>query len=151
LFGGSIEPFLTLRAIFGVLIVVLVAKILYDRLIVPINTPLKIYHLIGFLGDAFGGLALLIAGGWLFGLLGFTFTGTYEYVVFAFVMGTGMIHWFGLHGDENRLASLSAIIRLLISSTFAALYMAGILDELALLIAFYDGLYAMIYFLGLRK
>jgi len=92
LIGGTVEPFLILRAIFGVLIVVLVAKILYDRLIVPINTPLKIYHLIGFLGDALGGLALLIAGGWLFGLLGFAFAGTYEYVVFAFVMGTGIIH-----------------------------------------------------------
>lgn len=151
LIGGTVEPFLIMRAIFGVMIVVLVAKILYDRLIIPINTPLKIYHLVGFLGDAFGGLALLIAGGWLFGLLGFAFAGTYEYVVFAFVMGTGIIHWFGLHGDENRLASISATIRLLISSTFASLYLAGILDTLALLIALYDGIYAMIYFLWLRK
>jgi hypothetical protein len=62
-----------------------------------------------------------------------------------------MIHWFGLHADEERLASLSVTIRLLVSSTFAALYMAGILDELALLIALYDGVYAMIYFLWLRK
>lgn len=149
--SGSIEPLLIMRAVFGIMVVSLVVKIVYDRLIFPMNAPLKIYHGVGFLGDAFGGLALLIAGGWLFGLFGFAFGATYEYIVFTFVIGTGMIHWFGLHGDEDRLARLSAIIRLLVSSTFAALYMAGILDTLALLIAFYDGAYAMIYFLWLRK
>lgn len=151
LMGGTIEPFLMVRAVFGLMVLVLVMKIVYDRLHLPIDSPLKIYHLIGFLGDAFGGVALLIAGAWLFGLLGFTFGGTYEYVVFAFVMGTGMIHWSGLHEDAERMANLSATIRLIVSSTFAALYMAGILDELALLVAAYDGVYAMIYFLWLRK
>jgi len=151
LIGGAIEPFLSVRAAFGLMVLVLVMKIIYDRLNLPIDSPLKIYHLIGFLGDALGGLALLIAGAWLFGVIGFAFGGTYEYVVFAFVMGTGMIHWFGFHGDEARMASLSATIRLLVSSAFAALYMAGILDTLALMIAFYDGIYAMIYFLWLRK
>jgi len=129
--GGTIEPFLMVRAAFGLMVLVLVMKIVYDRLHLPMDSPLKIYHLIGFLGDALGGLALLIAGAGLFGFLGFTFGGTYEYVVFAFVMGTGMIHWSGLHGDEERMAHLSATIRFLVSPPFAALYMAGILDELA--------------------
>jgi hypothetical protein len=151
LISWAIEPFLMVRAAFGLMILILVMKIVYDSLKLSINSPLKIYHMIGFLGDALGGLTLLITGAWLFGLLGFTFSGTYEYVVFAFVMGTGMIHWFGLYGDGERMASLSATIRLIISSTFAALYMAGILDTLALLIAIYDGIFALIYFLGLRK
>ena len=125
LIGGAIEPFLMIRAGLGLMVLFLVVKIGYDRLIIPISTSLQIYHLIGFLGDAFGGLALLIAGGWLFGLLGFAFSGTYEYVVFAFVIGTGMIHWFGLHGDEERMASLSATIRLLVSSTFACFVYGG--------------------------
>ena len=151
LMGGAVEPFLMIRAALGLTVLLLVVKMSYDRLSMPVFTSLQIYHWIGFLGDAFGGLALLIAGGWLFGLLGFAFSGTYEFVVFAFVIGTGMVHWFGLHGDEERMASLSATIRLIVSSTFAALYLAGILDTLALLIALYDGAYAMIYFLGLRK
>lgn len=149
--SGSIEPFLVMRTLFGAMMITLVAKMVFDRLEISIDTPLKIYHWIGFLGDALGGLILMIAGGWLFGLLGFTFTGTYEYVVFAFVMGTGMIHLVGIGGNGQSMASLSATIRLLISSTFLSLFMAGILDELALLIALYDGLYAMIYFLWLRK
>ncbi|MDO9208585.1 MAG: cbb3-type cytochrome c oxidase subunit I [Sulfuricurvum sp.] len=149
--GGEIDLFLVVRAVLGGGLIAIVLKIAYDRLRLSLDSPLKIYHLIGFLGDAGGGLLLLLAGGWLFNLLGFHFGGTYEYVVFAFVIGTGMIHWFGLHADEERLASLSATIRLLVSSTFASLYMAGILDELALLIALYDGIYAMIYFLWLHK
>ncbi len=151
LIHGDINTFLGARAVFGGAIGVLILKILFDRLPTSLNSPLKIYHWIGFLGDALGGLILMIAGGWLFTILGFAFGGTYEYIVFAFVMGTGMIHWAGINGNEEVMASLSATIRLIISSTFAALYLAGILDQLALFIAFYDGVYAMIYFLGLRK
>ncbi|HEX5710801.1 MAG TPA: hypothetical protein VFX68_05590 [Sulfuricurvum sp.] len=151
LMSGTIEHFLNVRTVFGTMLVALILKILFDRIPISLKSPLKIYHWIGFLGDALGGVALMIAGGWLFGLLGFAFSGTYEYVVFAFVMGTGMIHWEGIHGDAETMARLSATIRLILSSTFAALYMAGILDELALFIAIYDGVYAMIYFWGLRK
>lgn len=95
-------------------------------------------------------MVLLIGGGLLFDLLGFRFSGTYEYIVFAFMIGTGMIHWFGLHGDAKPLASLSATIRLLVSATFASLYMAGVLDEIALTVALYDGGYALLYWLLLR-
>lgn len=151
LLGGEVEPFLSVRAAFGFALLLLVVRIVYRREMFSLNTSLKLYHTIGFLGDALGGLVLIIAGSLLFGLLGFSFSGTYEYVVFAFVIGTGMIHWFGLQGDEERMASLSATVRLLVSSAFAALYMAGVLDALALLIALYDGVYALIYFLGLRR
>jgi hypothetical protein len=61
-----------------------------------------------------------------------------------------MIHWAGLHGDGEAMGSLSATIRLIVSATFASLYMAGTLDSIALLVALYDGGYALIYWLILR-
>lgn len=151
LMSGSIEPYLWLRPIIGLVLVAMVLKWLYTRVALRLDTPLKLYHAIGFAGDALGGAVLLIAGGWLFSVLGFGFSGTYEYVVFAFVMGTGMIHYYGLHADAERLASLSAVIRCLIASVFAALYLSGTLDALALIVAWYDALYALIYFLVLRR
>lgn len=146
----NIDLFLGLRTGLGVVLILLVVKIIYDRLRFPIDSPLKFYHLNGFLSDAGGGLILMLAGNWLFGLLGFHFSGTYEYVVFAFMIGTGMIHWAGLHGDSEAMGSLSATIRLIVSATFTSLYMAGKLDGIALLVALYDGIYALIYWLILR-
>lgn len=148
--GGSIEPFLVLRAVFGALLVAMVLFIAYERLRFPLDSPLKGYHLIGFLSDAGGGVILILAGAALFPLLGFGFGGTYEYVVFAFMIGTGMVHWAGLHHDAPRMASLSATIRAVCASVFAALYMAGVLDEIALLVAAYDGAFALVYWLLLR-
>jgi hypothetical protein len=67
------------------------------------------------------------------------------------MMGTGLVHWFGLSADAMNMAGASAAIRLSVSATFSALYMAGILDEIALLVALYDGVYAMIYLLWLKE
>ncbi len=151
--SGDVNGWLIGRVVFGFALVMLVIKVLVFNVIQSAKTlmPLQMYHWAGFLGDALGGLMLLLLGGWLFGMLGFTFSGTYEYVIFAFVIGTGMIHWYGLHDHEHIMASLSALIRFVVASAFAALFMAGILDELALLIAVYDASFAMIYFLWLRK
>lgn len=148
--GGSIEPFLVLRAVFGALLVAMVLFIAYERLRFPLDSPLKGYHLIGFLSDAGGGVILILAGAALFPLLGFNFGGTYEYVVFAFMIGTGMVHWAGLHHDAPRMAALSSTIRAVCASVFASLYMAGVLDEIALLVAAYDGAFALVYWLLLR-
>jgi hypothetical protein len=151
--SGDVNGWLIGRIIFGLMLIVLVKKVLIVHLFKATKTvaPLQLYHWAGFLGDALGGLILLFLGGWLFGVLGFAFSGTYEYVIFAFVIGTGMIHWYGLQGYESVMASLSALIRFVVASAFAALFMAGILDELALVIALYDASFAMIYFLWLRK
>jgi hypothetical protein len=149
-FGGTVEPFLVLRALIGALLVVMVLRITYERLRFPLDSPLTFYHLIGFLSDAGGGAILLLGGAALFTLLGFSFSGTYEYAVFAFMIGTGMVHWFGLHYDASRMASLSATIRAVCASVFVALYMAGALDGIALLVALYDGLFALLYWLVLR-
>ncbi|MFY9141875.1 hypothetical protein [Sulfuricurvum sp.] len=149
-FDGSADLFLVLRALIGIFLVAMVLRIAYERLRFPLDSPLKLYHLAGFLSDAGGGAMLLIAGAALFPLLGFSFSGTYEYTVFAFMIGTGMVHWMGLHADSERLAALSATIRTLVASVFAALYMAGTLDTLALLVALYDGTFALLYWLVLR-
>jgi cytochrome c oxidase cbb3-type subunit 1 len=148
--AGSVEPFLALRALIGIFVIAIVLRIAYTRLRVPLDTPLKLYHASGFLSDAGGGVILLLGGAVLFPLLGFHFSGTYEYIVFAFMIGTGMVHWAGLHYEAERMASLSATIRALCASVFAALYMAGSLDGIALLVSLYDASFALVYWLILR-
>jgi hypothetical protein len=66
------------------------------------------------------------------------------------MIGTGLMHWYGIHSDPHRFAELSASVRALCASVFAALYMAGAMDGIALLVAFYDGLFALFYWLVLR-
>jgi hypothetical protein len=149
-FTAAVEPFLSLRALIGALLVGMVLWITYERLRCRLDSPLKFYHLSGFLSDAGGGVILILGGAALFPLLGFSFSGTYEYIVFAFMIGTGLIHWYGIHSDPHRFAELSASVRALCASVFAALYMAGAMDGIALLVAFYDGLFALFYWLVLR-
>lgn len=149
-FGGDAEWFWSLRSLAGGGLVILVLHLLYRRLYRPLRTPIEWYHLAGFLSDAGGGFLLLLAGGPLFALLGFHFGGTYEYVVFAFMIGTGMVHWMGLQQNPDVQGRLSAAIRLIVSATFLSLYMAGILDAIALLVALYDGAFALVYWLALR-
>lgn len=146
----NIQAFFGARSFFGFVLIVMVCQILWQRLKSRYVSLIEMYHWLGFLSDAGGGLILLVAGGWIFPLLGWHFSGTYEYVVFAFMIGTGMIHWAGLGGDAERFASLSATIRAVVASVFAALYMAGTLDTIALLVALYDGIFALIYWLCLR-
>lgn len=148
--AGNVDFFLALRALIGLLLVAMVLRIAYIRLRLPLDTPLKLYHAAGFLSDAGGGVILLIGGALLFPLFGFHFGGTYEYVVFAFMIGTGMVHWMGLHYAAERMASLSAAIRTVCASVFAALYLAGSMDGIALLVAVYDTSFALVYWLVLR-
>lgn len=148
--AGNIDFFLALRALIGLMLIGMVLRIAYMRLSMPLDTPLKLYHAAGFLSDAGGGVILLIGGAVLFPFLGFHFSGTYEYIVFAFMIGTGMVHWAGLHYEAERMASLSAAIRAVCASVFAALYLAGSLDGIALLVAVYDTLFALAYWLVLR-
>ncbi|MFA6189508.1 MAG: hypothetical protein WC680_09565 [Sulfuricurvum sp.] len=148
---GNIQWFWGLRSAFGVLLIMMIGQMAWKNLPKQSLTLLSWYHLIGFLSDFAGGMLLILAGTFLFSLLGFHFSGTYEYVVFAFMMGTGVIHWLGLMGNGASMAHASALIRLIISAVFMALYMAGVLDTIALLVALYDGVYAMIYLLWLKE
>lgn len=148
--SGEVEPFLALRALVGVLIVIMVLWIAYERIRFRLDSPLKLYHLIGFLSDAGGGAVLILGGAALFAILGFHFNGTYEYIVFAFMIGTGLAHWFGIHSDPHRFGEFTASVRAVCASVFVALYMAGVLDAIALLVAVYDASFALLYWLFLR-
>jgi len=147
---ADVQLFWGARSFFGFVLILMVAQIVWRRLKPRHLRLIDGYHWIGFMSDFGGGAALLLSAGFLFPLLGFAFSGTYEYVVFAFMIGTGTLHWYGIHADADRMASISAVIRLLVSATFTALYLAGILDGIALLVAIYDGVYAMLYWLWLR-
>lgn len=148
--SAAIDPFLWIRAIIGAMIVALVLRITYDRVKMKLDSPLKLYHMSGFLSDAGGGVILILSSAALFPLLGFHFSGTYEYIVFAFMIGTGLAHWYGLHSDPHRFAEFTASVRAVCASVFVALYMAGTLDGIALLVAIYDGGFALVYWLFLR-
>jgi hypothetical protein len=150
-FEGNIGLFWGARSAFGGLLVILIGNIAYQHLRTKELTLLNGYHLLGFSSDFGGGLLLILTGEFIFPLLGFHFSGTYEYVVFTFMMGTGLVHWFGFTTNSTAMAQVSSLIRLIVSATFAALYMAGILDEIALLVALYDATFAMIYLLWLKE
>jgi hypothetical protein len=148
---GDVQLLWELRSLFGLILILMIGHMALKNVSIRERTLMGWYHLIGFLSDFGGGMLLILSGALLFPALGFHFSGTYEYVVFAFMMGTGLIHWFGLSSDGMNMAGVSAVIRLMVSATFGALYMAGILDEIALLVAFYDAAYAMIYILWLKE
>lgn len=148
---GDVQLLWGLRSLFGVMLILMIGHMACKNVSIRERTLMGWYHLIGFLSDFGGGMLLILSGALLFPFLGFHFSGTYEYVVFAFMMGTGLVHWFGLKTDAMNMAGVSAVIRLTVSAAFGALYMAGILDEIALLVALYDAVYAMIYILWLKE
>ncbi len=150
-FGGDPVWFWMARSAFGAMLIVMVAMILYRRVFSRPSSLLGWYHWIGFASDFGGGVLLLVCSSLLFPWLGFTFTGTYEYVVFSFMIGTGLIHWRGIEGEARQMASLSAQIRSLVASVFAALYLSGAINEIALLVALYDSAFALGYWLFLRE
>jgi len=146
----NIELFLSLRSIGGAILIVMVGMIVW-KLLKPLSlSRLELYHWIGFGSDFGGGIFLLFGAGILFPLLGNPFEGGYGYVVFAFMMGTGLVHWVGTRMEAELLGSLSANIRLIVASVFAALYMTHELGNIALLVALYDGFYGALYWLWLR-
>ena len=125
-----------------------------DRLFLPqlgLNVEkldsLRLYHLTGFLSDALGGIFLFAFAATLYPLLGFGFEGKYEYVVFAFMTTTGILHLFGLLQPlyAPMLAKISAFNRIIVSAMFLSLYLSHQLGIEAMLIAVYDLVFASIY------
>lgn len=150
-FEGNIQLFWDARSFFGALLIMIMGNIAYVHLRPRKLTLIEGYHLLGFMSDFGGGLLLILTGRILFSVFEFHFSGTYEYVVFAFMMGTGLVHWFGFRAYGIPMAQVSSLIRLCVAATFSALYMAGILDEIALLVALYDASFAMLYILWLKE
>jgi hypothetical protein len=111
-------------------------------------SALKGYHFFGFASDGFGALFLIVFADALYPLFGFSFEGKYEYVVFAFMLTTAIIHFFGWREAryEALLARISAYNRIIVSAMFLALYLSQHLGIEALLVSLYDFLYASLFF-----
>jgi len=110
-------------------------------------SPIQKYNLIGVLSDVFGGIGLLLLSSFIYPLLGFSFTGTYEYIVFSFVTMTGLLHFMALKYKEHEviLTDITIIIRVFISSVFFALFMSKTLGLEAFLISAFDLFFALVY------
>jgi hypothetical protein len=118
---------------------------------IKIDSKIKLYHLAGVMSDAIGGILLILVGSYIFTQFGFKFSYSYEFVVFAFMIGTGTIHYFGLYGDSEILAKISSIIRLLVGSMFIALFATKHIDAIGLLVGLYDISFALVYWLFLKR
>mgnify|MGYP002629193109 CR=1 FL=1 len=114
---------------------------------------LDAYNLLGVANDGLGGIFLILLAAYVYPLLGFSFEGKYEYVVFAFVSMTGVTHLMALSYKEHSdmLARVTAIVRVFLSSVFFALYLSGALGVEALIISTFDLLFASVYFVFLYK
>lgn len=149
-FKGDIYYLWMFRTFFGV--VTLLS--LYSFISFKLNlTALQKYNLFGVLADGLGGIFLILFASFLYPLLGFGFKGSYEYIVFAFVSVTGIIHFFALADKEYEkiLTKLTVITRVFISSIFFALYYNHTLGFEALLISLFDIIFASAYLIFFYK
>ncbi len=134
----------SIRSISGLFII----SSFFFLIILPTKlSKVQIYNLLGFLSDSFGGFFLIFVAGVIYPLVGFVFDGTYIYVVFVFMMGTGFIHLLALISTNTQamLTFATAIIRFGVSSMFLSLFLANKLGIVALLIAGYDFTYAAVF------
>ena len=94
-----------------------------------------------------GALFLLAFADTLYPLLGFSFEGKYEYVVFSFMMTTAILHLFGWLEARYTfiLARLSVYNRIIVSAIFLTLYLAQRLGIEALMVALYDLSFASLF------
>ena len=116
-------------------------------------TKLELYNLFGIFSDGVGGILLFIFASSLYPLIGFSFQGVYEYVVFGFVSMTGIIHYMAYKYKEytHILTQLTAIVRVFISSIFLALFLSNRLGLEALGIFLFDFTYVVIYLIFFYK
>ncbi|MGB5793299.1 hypothetical protein [Poseidonibacter sp.] len=138
------------RSIFGLLAL---CSLLY---LVSFKTDFSLlqkYNLFGVLADGMGGIVLILFASYLYPILGFSFNAKYEYIVFAFVCMTGLIHFLALIYKEHEeiLSKLTVMIRVFISSIFFSLFISNSLGIEALLICAFDIFYALVYLLYFYK
>jgi len=150
----SVPLMWSLRTIFGLVSILVALYYLLPvvELHVDFRDPRQTYHLAGVLSDGLGGVIGLIFGPALYQLAGIPFAGGYQYVVFSFMTGTGILHLLGLRQRENSEAFAlgTAWIRLLIAATFYALFKVEVFGPEAAFVSGYDLCFAMVYFIGLR-
>jgi len=147
---ASIHNFWIARTIFGVFAFLSVLAFVNIKFKL---TNLQKYNLFGFLNDGLGGLFLILLASFIYPSLNFSFEGKYEYIVFAFVSMTGLIHFLALKYKEYEsiLTKLTVFIRVFISSLFFSLYTAGTLEIVALFISAFDISMVVFYLLYFYK
>ena len=138
------------RSVSGVFII---ASSLYLILWKIRLSRLQIYNLIGIANDGLGGLFLILFASYLYPLLGFYFDGVYAYVVFGFVMCTGLLHYLAIRytNSEQILTFATAIIRFFVGGIFLSLFLSHKLGYEALVIFGFDFLYASIFIIWFYK
>jgi len=138
------------RTLFGV--IAILSFVLFLRIDIDL-APLSIYNFVGVLSDGLGAIFLFMFADNLYPLFGFKFSGIYEYVVFGFVMSTGILHFLAYQFDDNRelFTKTTLIIRFLIASIFLSLYLSHRLGIEALAIALFDISFASIYLIFINK
>ena len=116
-------------------------------------SKLELYNIAGVLSDGLGGVFLILLASFIYPIVGFTFSGIYEYVVFTFVSMTGIIHYMALKNPSSQvlLSNLSVIIRVFASSMFFALYSSGKLGFEALAICLFDLSFVFVYLIFFYK
>jgi len=143
-FESDISLFWTIRTIFGV--VTILSLLFFIKLQYQL-TNLQKYNLMGVLSDGLGGIFLILFASYLYPIFGFSFDGKYEYVVFAFVSMTGILHYMALTNKEYEivLTNITVIIRVFISSIFFSLFSSNVLGLEALMISLFDLSFIFIY------
>jgi cytochrome c oxidase cbb3-type subunit I len=138
------ENLWVLRTIFGLFALAFIFAFIKIKYI---YSKLELYNIAGILSDGVGGVFLILFASFIYPLVGFTFSGIYEYVVFAFVSMTGVIHFMALKNPTSQivLTNLSVIIRVFAGSMFFALYASGKLGFEALAICLFDLIFVFVY------
>lgn len=140
----SSEPLWIARSLFGAVALSSLTVFIHFKTKL---SPLQYYNLFGVLGDGLGGIFLILLASFIYPLIGFTFNGAYEYIVFAFVAMTGVAHYLAFKYETHTqiLTQYTVIVRVVVSSVFLALYFKQSLGVEALLIALFDISFASIY------
>jgi hypothetical protein len=147
---AAVDDMWAIRSVIGVVMTAGVIVLLIRGVEIPKFTPVRLYNLGGFLSDGAGGVLLIVTAPLLFSLLGIGFHPLY-YIVFGFMVFVGMLHLKGVVADASIMAGYTAYARVITGILFYALYSAGLVDLLGLLVAIYDIGYALIYLLGMRR
>ncbi len=133
-----------LRSIFGL---VAFSSLIYFIKLKKEFTLIEKYNLFGVLTDGFGGLFLLFFASFIYPILGFSFEGKYEYIVFSFVCLTGVFHFLAFCYKQYTqiITNITVITRVFISSVFLSLYFSKSLGIEGLLIALFDLSFVIFY------
>lgn len=136
-----------LRTIFGCFTFIFISAFIQIGIKTKTYSKIELYNIAGILSDGLGGVFLILLASFIYPLIGFGFSGVYEYVVFAFVSMTGIIHYMALKNPSSQvvLMNLTVIIRVFASSVFFALYASGKLGYEALAICLFDLSFVFVY------